>query len=757
MTIKEQIQNILDERNKKARILKDKKNKLERLQAQLATVEGLREKAAAIKDETLRNQYMSLFDKVDLFELEEDIYNVMDRLDAGILRFERDYISIATVGKARQGKSTFLQAVGNLGNDIIPAFDNGDCTGATSVIYNDSNMVEGTVSVRITFKGQDDLINIVKEYINRISPEYLNSHPIEFNKIRSINIAELRARISEGEAEKTVALEHLSKIVKNFNSIRGLFGSQPITLTDPEKIKTFVAQNNGKKVTDPEIEYYYNYLAVSRADIFCKFYEDCGKIVLVDTVGLGDIQVGIVESMLHTVDKECDAAIVVTKPISTVHEVDMSIYQDLRRNFGSRNMEQWLFYCANHHSGVNDNAVDTFVNGVKNGNFGVCDCRKVNCSDKYDVNENFIKPMLEKLLNNMDSIDKAYLQELNAVGRDALKKCEAAIAVLPKLDRIDPGQEAGIQAYQAGQETYKKMTAQLKNQVLHWKREKDLPNSALWNKVQRILNGMDNLVPKAEVLQRIMDNNGAMFPNNLWEIACSYVRSEITDRFNSIDSVMEVETINFKNSLVQHMYYALKNILPYSDDSVDDDGQVDMLAWLKNIIDNVFDNDPTYRQIYKAFLFLNNFEFSIRENIIQEIRRLLYSINPIADGYVAPAYNFSSVDTGEQVYYYLTSRLAVIEDELRHAMFNLYKTPNRIFYAAAEEFYDRLTFAIDLGDGNDSEYTDMSLIWGRFFMQYNQKLWEDNAEKYNSVNEFIAGFNEVRDALKDSVAQVEFN
>lgn len=75
----------------------------------------------------------------------------------------------------------------------------------------------------------------------------------------------------------------------------------------------------------PDTGINYKYLAVEKADIYCPFYEDCGSLVLVDTIGLGDTQYGIEEAMLEPVDKECDAAIVVTMPMSGVQESDLKL------------------------------------------------------------------------------------------------------------------------------------------------------------------------------------------------------------------------------------------------------------------------------------------------------------------------------------------------------------------------------------------------------------------------------------------------
>ena len=761
MAIKDEIDKILEDRKKKADNLKKKKEDLASLLSSLSALDGLSQKAVdMISDESLREEYKAIFGKIDTQSIRGEIKRLREWINRGIERFGRDYISIATVGRARQGKSRFLQAVGDLDNQIIPAYDTTDCTGATSVIRNDSGMAEGLVSAMITFRQKQDLVNIVSSYIEAIDSSYLLENPIHFDDIGEIRLEKLSEKVEAGNVKQTIPLGHLKKIVENFDEFCDLFGRAPLSLNEPELIKQYVAQNNGKNSEDPDVEYYYKYLAVARADITCRFYADCGRIVLVDTVGLGDTKTGIEESMLNTVDEECDAAIVVTKPISTPQDKDVDLYNLLRDRFAQRDMKKWLFYVVNLHKGNNDNVVSSFANEIKTKQFDVCDCSVIDCSDKEAVNRDFMMPLLQKLVTNMNDIDQAFLDQIYGQWQQVMQKCSRFMDSLPQLSPIDPGQQASLKAFQIGQNTYQRMTAELKKKVLEWREEKDRPNSSLWNRVQEILNKMDNMAPSAQRLQRVIDTNGSMMPYGLWEAALNYTRNEITDQFNSIDDIMDKETITFKNSLVKTMYDALRGIMAENSDKekhVADGGkEPDMMRWLQNITEEVFNDKPQYKQIYKAFQFLYQFEFNTREHVIQEVRRQLYSINPFAESYTSPEYNFSNTNTGEEVHYYLTSRMAVIEDELRHSLVNLYRTPNQTFYAAAEEFYDRITFAIDIdtqhSKKNDGRFVGMDWVWGNFFMEFNTKVQEENKERYSAVNELITLYNGNLALLNDMIA-----
>ena len=76
---------------------------------------------------------------------------------------------------------------------------------------------------------------------------------------------------------------------------------------------------------------------------------------------------------------------------------------------------------------------------------------------------------------------------------------------------------------------------------------------------------------------------------------------------------------------------------------------------------------------------------------------------------------------------------------------DLYHAPNQAFYAAAEEFYDRLTFANSL---NESEFESMQDVWGKFFMEYSSQLWTASSEKYQQANELVREYQNIKKELE---------
>lgn len=778
--ISSQIDNILMQRKARAVDLRRRREQVMELKQALTGCNQLPRKATSIEDARLRKECMETLSKVKVpMKIMKQTDVILRKMDETIKRFERESLNIATVGKARQGKSTILQAISNLGNDIIPAFDAGDCTGAVSIIHNDSSMEPGRVRVDLTFRSQEELLNIVRGYINNIDPGYLMQNPLEYDDIGYISMDELEMRIEEGEAGKMVQLEHLRRIVDDFKgfsdsksvSIRDLCGRSGMSLTNPDEIRKYVAQNNGKDITNPLRENYYSYLAVNKAEIYCHFADDVGKLVLVDTIGLGDTQLGIEEAMLDTVDKQCDATIVVTKPISGVTTQDMSIYEMLQQHFKNRDMKKWLFYVANLHKGVNDNVASTFHQGIiGNPKYSIADCKLIDGSDSVAVRQDFLLPMLSKLLGNLEHVDNLFIQEINKHCADLRAQIQAMLESFPNGELGTTGGPENLHAYTLGVECYNRLTSNLDKQVQYWYEEQNKPNATLWNRVKDILNGLEDILPSEENLQRVLDQSGDLKESALWQVPLNYVRNEISDQFISLDDLMGEETLLFKNALIGELYDSLKSMGGLDEEPVENQVQseqnqtdtndaleeeeekkeIDKTRWLWDIMEPMLRDNPEYIQIYRAFQFLDQFNFNIRAQIIQEVRYQLRIINDMTtDFYMKPNYTFSKSNAGQAVHFYMTSRLAILEDGLRESLMQMNKMPNQAFYAAAEEFYDRLTFASDF---KNDRFVNMANIWGKFFSQYSGLIWKKEMEKQEAVKRVMKEYKDYCDLLAEKLS-----
>ncbi|MDO5131888.1 MAG: hypothetical protein Q4D81_02765 [Eubacteriales bacterium] len=757
MAIRDEIDRILEKRKARSEQLNKRMNEVDSLRSTLeSTKSNLNMRSWNIPNEEMKKQYTEIFRKIDTSEIQQTSDQLIAALKKGIERFSRDYLSIATIGKQGQGKSKLLQSIGGLcgeneviGNKVIPSFAVGSCTGAVSVIWNDADLAPGQVSATISFCTREEFLGIIRSYIIQIDPDYLGNN-LSYNQIASIPLAEFNNKCDKGNAAQRSAFNNLEKIVTRFNEIKHLPGSPAITLTDADAIQSYVAMNNGKPLSDPERVEFINYLAVSRADIRCRFFSDVGKVRLVDTVGLGATQIGIEEAMLRTVDKECDAAIVLNMPVMRgMEDRDLEIYMMLRDHFQKREINKWLFYLINRvvtERFNNTDNLELFFYQLDRNCTEIADKWIIDAGNPDEVEKKALIPLLQKLLHNLDEIDSIYLNGIDEAEKSFKQALSRFRRNLPAaLPRINVGQIEGMQAFKRGQDFYKnRLSVELKDIVKEWsQRKNETDETVLWGYVQPILERLDSLIPSPEEIDSIICNNGTITPNHLWELMLHNIRTSITDRFISIDNELEVGVRDFKNSLVKSLYLELRDIIA-DEDKQGEDTDSDMVEWLKSMMDNVLSSNEDYEQIRKGFEFLYNFQFSTRVEMIQEVRRQLYIINPICNEYAAPEYQFTYENCGNEIHFYLTSRMAVIEDELRYHLKKLYNSPNRALYAAAEEFYDRLIFA---SERRASKLIDMQDIWGRFFQEYSEKLSTADMNVFTSVNGLIEMYNDMLETV----------
>ncbi len=743
METKHQIDRILQLRKEKAKKLEEERKVVVELRDSLRKIRACEQKRQLIKNDDLRNDFLLKLKKLNTAETIKLVEDLNNEYSTVINRFNRDFISIATIGKERQGKSRFLQSVSRLSNDVIPAYSGTSCTGATSVIKNDPSVPQGSVRAVITYKKRQDLINLVKEYLLLINPSFPVGE-LEFDQIEFIPLSNLESLLGT-DAEKQTAYKHLSNIVYHFNEFSDCFDREPETYTDTEEIKKIVAQNNGKSIDDPDSEQYYKYLAVSRADISCNFYYDAGKIRIIDTIGIESTQLGVEQSMLDTIKNESDAAIVVTRPIADPQVKDLEIYQSLTKTFADRAPEKWLFYLINHIPGENDNTVKGFDTSIST--WGLAGHMIVNCADEDDVNNKFMKTVLNTLINNLDEIDRMYLEKLEKKSEALKSTVNGLISIIDTMD--EHRNPTTVMALQRGKDCFNKMGAQLKKIVNHYYHEINEPNNLLWNSTQKILLNLDgDINPGAEAIQRLADNNNVM-GEDVWNMTLSYVRNEITRRFVAIDDVLEKENIRFKNSLVEVFYENLSELFGPVEDVGND--EVDLCAKIRSMLADIIADNEKYKQIYDAIAFLDNFEFNTRAIIIQTVRSQLSIINPLSAEYSKPEPNFRVMECGAEIEYYLTFRLSLIEENLRHELISLYNSPNKAFYAVAQEFYDKLIFAAS--DFSQGKIVMMSDVWGFFFQDYSAKIWKEQAQDVDILNELIREIKMLKPVLENYITR----
>ena len=109
--------------------------------------------------------------------------------------------------------------------------------------------------------------------------------------------------------------------------------------------------------------------------------------------------------------------------------------------------------------------------------FDVAFCRDIDCTNKDQVRDEFMIPLLNTLLANLDDIDRVYLEDLEQTERRARKDYQDFLSKLPSMKNFDVGIQQGLSASKKGKACYEKLSADLVNSVVYWGKEKDEPTA----------------------------------------------------------------------------------------------------------------------------------------------------------------------------------------------------------------------------------------------------------------------------------------
>lgn len=516
------------------KIIKRRKEKIPAIQASLDNVQSVSDELSGVinlKNEMLMNaeklnispEVRDLIEQLNIESYNREFYILKQKYDEVISRFEREEINIAVVGSARQGKSMLLQSISDLDNRVIPAFESDDCTGASSVIQN----VPGSKLVAyVTFMNENESVGCVQRYLDSVFGKNVETIG-SFSEIGRLDVNKLREKIPEG-APQITKFEHLCKYVENFDVWSPLVREGSKKLEDPDEIQKYVAQHNGKNEDDEKRENFYYYLAVKEVQIKCEFKNvDSGKIVLRDTIGLGDTSLGIEDKMLDAIGSHSDAAIIVRRPevgTGKFDSTDDAIYKSLYEHFNEKNMDKWLFWLTNQTAdgsiyGDNSSRCKALDKKISEKNWKLANHFIVNVSDKEYVNSIFCENILETLISNIDAIDEGILLDIRKQTDVLYDKYSEVQSMIDNIVEIEGYSE--IDAVEFLDEKWKefyenhlmKMIKQYKKEL---KQKKDFDCEEFKNLIERILDDSVKFVPDVERLESDLTAGGHNRPHEVY-------------------------------------------------------------------------------------------------------------------------------------------------------------------------------------------------------------------------------------------------
>lgn len=746
-TVTEKINEILDKRKEHAPLLK---RRIEDLKAAMAAIKKIQDLKDSVVDEKgqLRadSPYFKVFaDNMELLgalggvnlssSLLEDMKKLKEGYEHLLKRFEREFINIAVVGPARQGKSLFLQAVSGLDSKCIPAFDGDHCTGASSTVENAENE---KVKVYLTYKSEKDILTEANGYLEIISGGTESVASLDsLSQYTEERLRQLQSNVKTNKADAAAkAAIFYKRYVENYAEWKSLINKAADWMYDEEQIMTYVAQHNGFDEEDPRRENYFKFVGVESARIIKKFsYHDCGKIKLVDTEGLGTTTTDTERKMFETIEKDSDAVIFFRFPAArtggTPTSDEVEIFDRLRGKFASKKMEKWFAFLLNHcreskkwHDNLSN--CKTYKTALDRNDFLPTIMNEIiDVADPVEVRENFLIPLLESLSGSLGEIDQMFLDELEPLASKTWRSYSALCKSVDGLVKFSAGANSINEIWKLYDKTYNSsLTVKLRklNQEYGAKREEEC--EILSARIEKITGfGIDDgfimdEVPSQETVQEYIDTHGRATIADVYMHFLNTARSNITQKYIEIDTSLKELIVQFKDTIAEVLMEAgeLSKILPPS-------GDREKYEWLKEFADEYLE---PYAQIRRAFHFLYEFDFSVRGGLMHKVRIGLYEIS-LANPNVLNV-NFGSGEASVVVFK-MERALRDVREKLKYSLEDFYIAPNEAMYAICDEFFERVTTSEGVCDE-----------WRELYSSYAGRIWSEQLMHTQKTGQTIAGW-----------------
>ena len=637
-------------------------------------------------------------------------------------RFNRDTINISVVGRARQGKSRLLQSISGLENEIIPADDGGDCTGAKSIISNSA----GPTRAEVFFYSEMEIVNVVNDYLAALGNDTVIGR---LNQIPQINVDAIEASITTG-TDKTSLLGHLRKYVQHYDSYAHLLG-RTLPVADPKEIRRYTSQylDNGERT--------YEYLGVKEVKIFTEFnYKDAGKIQLVDTIGLFDTALGLEKKMMRTLADESDAAILLRLPNPQgdhVDEHDNKLYNDIEKNLGQETLSKWLFYVLNVWD-ANKKSGDFMYGQLQeqwNKTLRAAFVKAVNCADEETVENDIVIPILETLSANLADVDKNFM----ATANEKFNDCYASfIDLCNKVNNVlNSNFKHSLKTGGLFDQLYKKdlRLAQRLEELNMQYAGKDRECEEIKEEISKVLKTLDKLCPlKEDIKERLSRGDTSAHAQIVYHNLSDFTRAAICDKFEEIN---RSTIVKLQEGVKQQIIETLKSkdggqlcLIPTSTDS----DNPSSTEWMSAFIEQHLGDFPLLKAAFESIL---DYRLNIEGLLEYRVNNSIEHMDPESPLFEQHSFIGERDGIAEEIEQAILCAIPIIADKLTASITDLLYIPYNSFYARIKKLRERIIYSEE-GETELKEFyrDNAAFIWHDRFAEIVNK--QTALEALSSIN-----------------------
>lgn len=643
-------------------------------------------------------------------------------------RFSRDEVNISFVGRARQGKSLVLQRISGLEGDVIPSSDGSHCTGTRSIISNDPGSEPMAEIDFYTEREYADIINAYLEAIFHGSVATVSS----VADIRRLDMKQLRERV---DFESNELYELMKKYVDHVGEFVGKFGTHISVPKD--QIESYVAQYSNK---DHQHKF-YAYLGVKQANIHAPFpCSQCGRIVLMDTIGAGDTALGIEEDMVAAVQNS-DAIVLVLCPdakADIIYKEEFDLVHLIARAVTPEYARQMLFWLMNRRETVDYNnarRIPVVIEKIKNLNAPVAQYLDVDCWQAEDVENNLLIPVLEQMSQNLDKIDQMIFDRVNHLLPDTEKAYQVISRSIERAESASVGEDVRREfrkrkiANVGG--IIGRLSYSLQRLFLKYEEQKDRNCEPLVQAAEMRLKNILRALPSKEEILKIC-HTGENPPAIIMHLA-DMLRIEIVNDFLGLNEPLNELVLKMKREVVHCLADAeYGNLAPVV--NADPEKPEEWLKTLRDCLDS-----EKFPMICRALQPLEDFELRMENFLIYKVRCCLNPIDWFEQAQTPPLLGGIQNEAVlvEDVQFHLRHNLEIIYNNIKKELGEYYSFPYTAMYAVVRDFFDRASCACD-ADGNT-----VKVEWQDLYEDSIQQLWPEEYRAYYAQKEYSDQWNDL--------------
>ena len=681
----------------------------------------------------------------------------MRELERLTTRLSRDSLNISFIGREGQGKSLVMKNISGLDNSVIPSSDGTSCTGAKSII---TNVDSDSVRAEITFYTSDEIVEIINTYLQRLTNgrQYITKHwqipEIDVNSIQ--NEAE---GSEEATDDVTEMCENLREYVEHYDQYKSDLDN--VISVEKDQIEMYVSHYS----CNDQSKKYYKHLGVKLANIKARFpHREVGRIVLVDTIGLGKTAIGVEDEMLKAVENDSDAIILITRPDSKRYSIgpDWKLLKRIQERVSKAYTKEMLFWVMNRveKGESNETGVLELINQINQKDYAVAKALNVNCLSRDEVVDRLLIPVLEHLADRITEVDKHLIEKLNRLGAQLFDAFKDISTASDCALANSANEDIKRRFFKRINSTVKKgVLGQLRMLYLNeYEPRRDIPCEELMEAVEVKLNNIINSVPSKEQIIEFTEYGDAN-QVNVYEICTNLMRLSIIDDFTQLNDVLE--------DLVESMKMQVLSV--FADDKYGKLGAITPLTkatnsdmWIDSFLKKINgqegkdgkdgkdgeDGEETYHFLSAALRKFQSYTINVQGFLIHEVRDQLdiidISIPKKKSKAPVPQINAPMNDpdaVADEIYEWLRTYAETIHDNVEVALRELYKTPNRSLFAAIKDLYDRITYTmID----NESKIAEE---WRYLYEDWIPLIWKDDYQQESALQSIAEEWNAVTGAL----------